>query len=101
MLDAHAPGLVALAAQGQHVAADVDEGVGDAVGLENGSGAIERVALAVAAQVELHRGVAAGHPAIGNGQVGHRRVGAHQLGELGRIGPHGHEGVGVEAPQGR
>jgi hypothetical protein len=89
VLDADPPGLVALAAQGQHVAADVDEGVVTPWALQDGGGPIEGVALAVAAQVELHGRVAAGHGVAGDAEVGHLRVGFGDRRELGRVGPVG------------
>jgi hypothetical protein len=100
VLDADPPGRLALAAQRQHVAADVDEGVADAAGLEDGGGAVERVALAVAAQVELHGRVAAGHGVAADAEVGHLRAGRDEGRQPRRVGPVGREGVGVEAPQG-
>ena len=100
VLDADPPGLVALAAQRQHVAADVDQGVADATRLQDGGGAVEGIALAVAAQVELDSRVAARHLVVGDAQVGHLRVGLDGGSQLCRVGARRNEGVGVKAPQG-
>ncbi len=74
MLDADAPGARTVRTQCQHVAADVDERVMDAVLLQDGGGTVQRITLGIAAQVELDRAVAAGHHVAADGQIAHLRV---------------------------
>src|SRR5690606_28512141 len=64
MLDADAPGLVALLAERDDVAADVDQRVRHPLRAQDRGGAVERITLRVAAEVDLHRRVAAGHPIV-------------------------------------
>src|SRR5690349_24985499 len=88
-----------MVAEGLRIAADVDERVYDPGGPKELGGAIERIALGIAAELELHCGICARHRIPPNGQVAHARASLDQAQDVLRI-RHGTAGlVTVKAPE--
>src|SRR3989338_5392527 len=61
MLDADAPRTLAMLAQRKNIAADVDQRIADALLAQYFGGAIQRITLGIAAQIEPHRLVVAAY----------------------------------------
>src|SRR5690348_4398204 len=88
-----------MAAECQGVAADVDERVHDARGPKELGGAVERIALGVTAEIELHGAIHARHYIAPNRQVAHAWMSLDQAPDVLRI-RHGPAGfVAVKTPE--
>jgi hypothetical protein len=93
------PGSRAAPAQRHRVSADVDQGVRNARGPKESGGAVERVALRVAAEIELNDRVRARNPVAPHGEVGHARVRRDQPPDLQRVRHRAAGSVAVKTPQ--
>src|SRR5690625_5644678 len=102
MLHGGSPGAPGACADNAQIPTNVDDGVADAVLLENGQGVFGRHAGQKSAEIELHGGVGADQHAVFEAQVGHGGWRVNALTDFNTIGRGtGWQGIRVKAPQGK